>query len=213
MIRGAASGRTVDQAEFSRRYAPVIRAYFAARWRGSVLVSEVEDATQEVFLDCFRDDGALGRADPERPGGFRAFLYGVVRHVAQRFERARAKAGEPLDAISETPARQRSLSAEFDRAWASALLKHAARRQVEHARAAGREAARRVELLRLRIQDDLPIRKIAKLWGEEDARLHHEYAKARHEFRAALREVVAENLPGQPAEIEVEAERLIACFR
>jgi len=213
VIRGAAAGRTADRSEFSRRYAPVIRAYLAARWRGSPLVGEIDDAEQEVFLDCFRENGALERVDPDRPGGFRAFLHGVVRHVAQRFERARPKAGKPLEVAGEVPARERSLSAEFDRAWASALLKLAARLQAEQARASGPEATRRLDLLKLRFQDGLPIREIATRWRVDAAYLHHEYAKARREFRSALKDVVAEHLPGPPRAIEHEAERLIACFR
>jgi DNA-directed RNA polymerase specialized sigma24 family protein len=169
MIRGAAAGRAPDRDEFSRRYSPVIRAYLAARWRGSTLVGEIDDAEQEVFIDCFKDGGALGRANPERP--FRAFLYGVVKHVAQRFERARQKAGQPLD--DDTPARERSLSAEFDRAWASALMRQAARAQAEAAKQKGGDAELRVKLLRLRFQDNLPIRDIAKSWNEDAAHLHH----------------------------------------
>jgi len=213
MIRGAAAGRPTDRDEFSRRYAQVIRAYLAARWRGSVLVGEIEDAIQEVFVDCFREDGALGRADPGRPGGFRAFLYGVVRHVAQRIERARAKTGLRLGDEHDVPARQRSLSAEFDRAWASAIMRQAARLQGNLARAAGPDAIRRLELLRLRFHEGMPIREIAELWNEEAARIHHQYAKARAEFRSALHTVVAEHLTASTPKIEKEAERLIACFR
>jgi len=208
VIRGAAAGRAPDRDEFSRGYAPVIRAYLGASWRGSVLVGEIDDAEQEVFVDCFKEGGALKRVDPERP--FRAFLYGVVRHVAQRFERARKKTGEPLD--SQTPAQERSLSAEFDRAWASALMRQAARAQAEQARQDGADAKRRVELLRLRFQDGMPIREIAESWNEDAAHLHHEYAKARQEFRAALCDVVAEHMTGTPQSINAEAERLIACF-
>ncbi|MBK8268830.1 MAG: hypothetical protein IPK83_11220 [Planctomycetes bacterium] len=41
----------------------------AARTRG-----DLDDAVQDVFLECFRPDGALDRLDVHRPGGFRAFL-------------------------------------------------------------------------------------------------------------------------------------------
>jgi RNA polymerase sigma-70 factor (ECF subfamily) len=78
------------------------------------------------------------------------------------------------------------------------------------ARAAGADAARRVELLKLRFGEEMPIRDIARLWNADAARLHHEYATAREEFRAALRDVVAEH---QPGDAFAEAERLIACFQ
>lgn len=213
MIRGAAEGRLADRDEFARRYEPVVRAYLAARWRDAGLLGEIDDTAQEVFLDCFRDGGALERAEPGRPGGFRAFLYGVVRNVALRAERERAKGGLPLDSSFDAPDAQRTLSDAFDRAWAQALLRQAARLMEERARAAGPDARRRVEILRLRFREDLPIREIARLWNADAARLHHEYATAREEFRAALRDVVAEHQPGPPGEAEREAERLIACFR
>jgi RNA polymerase sigma-70 factor (ECF subfamily) len=208
VIRGAAEGRPKDRDEFARRYEPVVRAYLAARWRESDLRGEIDDAVQEVFLDCFRDGGALERAEPGRPGGFRAFLYGVVRNVAFRAERGRGRAGLPLEA--NLPSRDRSLSDAFDRAWAQALLRQAARVMEARALAAGADAQRRVELLKLRFGEEMPIRDIAKLWNADAARLHHEYATAREEFRAALRDVVAEHQPGDAL---AEAERLIGCFQ
>ena len=74
---------------------------------------------------------------------------------------------------------------------------------------AGPEAVRRVELLRLRFEANLPIRAIAELWGIDAARLHHAYALARQEFRAALLAVVAFHQPGTPVEIEQEAAWLL----
>ena len=119
-IQGAAEGRDKDREDFARCYAPVIHAYLGARWRGSALARELEDAAQEVFLDCFRDGGALERAERDRPGGFHAFLYGVTRVVALRFERAGAQRKDrhqigvdPNDLGSEDP----SLSKAFDHAW------------------------------------------------------------------------------------------------
>jgi RNA polymerase sigma-70 factor (ECF subfamily) len=50
---------------------------------------------------------------------------------------------------------------------------------------------RRVELLRLRFEDNLPIRTIAERRQVSAAELHHSYALARREFKAALLEVVA----------------------
>lgn len=44
----------------------------------------------------------------------------------------------------------------------------------------------------------LPIREIAERWHEDTAKLHHEYATARDEFRAALLHVIAFHHPGAP---------------
>jgi DNA-directed RNA polymerase specialized sigma24 family protein len=212
IIRGAAAGKPLDRAEFARRYAAIIRAYLGARWRQSPLLGELDDATQEAFLACFAADGPLAKADPDRPGGFRAYLYGIVRNVARGFERKWAQRRErptggsvDLEAFEGDDA---PLSQVFDRAWAASLLRQAAARQARNAEGDER-AKRRVELLRLRFRQDLPIRDIARLWGEPAARVHEEYRTARGEFLAALQEVVAEHQSGTPAEIEAECARLL----
>jgi RNA polymerase sigma-70 factor (ECF subfamily) len=206
VIRGAAAGCAEDRAQFARWYAPVIRAYLAARWRNSPCRQDLDDAIQEVFVACFQADGVLQRADPGRPGGFRAYLYGVVRNVALRLEARRdqdlaRQAGAAVD-LEQVAAGEADLARVFDRRWAIALVREAAARQAERARKAGAEAERRVELLRLRFHEGLPIREIARRWQVEAALLHHQYARAREEFQEALREVMACHQPGPPAEVE-----------
>jgi RNA polymerase sigma-70 factor (ECF subfamily) len=212
VIRGAAAGERRDREEFVRRYASVIRAYLCARWRGSPLLRELDDTMQEVFLDCFREGGALTRVEARRDGGFRAFLFGVVRNVARRSEHGRARSGRPLDGAPEPLSAEPSLSDVFDQAWARALVRQAALRQAALAREAGPDAVRRVDLLRLRFEEGLPIVEIARRWERDPARLHREYAKARGEFREALYDVVREHHQTTPAEVEAECTRLLARF-
>jgi RNA polymerase sigma-70 factor (ECF subfamily) len=128
--------------------------------------------------------------------------------VARRFE-----AGRPAAAVldwDQVADDGPSLSQVFDRAWAAALVREAGQRQAEIARTRGPEAERRVELLRLRFHDGLPIREIARLWQADPARLHHEYATARREYREALREVVAFHQPGAAADVERACAELLA---
>ena len=215
LIRRAAEGNPSHREEFARLYSPVVRAYLGARWRGSRPDEDIDDAQQEVFLDCLREGGALERADPAWPGGFRSFLHGVVRNVALRFERKQAGAEPDLGALDPdtVPASEESLSRAFDRAWAQALVHDAAARQATHAREEGEAAGRRVELLRLRFFNGLPIRDIARLWGVEPRVLHEEHRKARLEFHAALLEVVAFHHPGATAgDLEREGRNLIAAL-
>jgi RNA polymerase sigma-70 factor (ECF subfamily) len=194
LIRDAASGNTVARESFARVYLPVVKAYLLARWRGGR--HSAEDAAQDVFVECFREGGLLEKADPHRNGGFRAFLLGAVRNVARRHEiRVRLAAQLPTD----LPTDDAGPAEAFDRAWARALLREAARVQQTTADASGPAAVRRVELLRLRFYDGLPIRDIADRWGVDAAKLHHEYATAREEFRVALRAVIAFHHPGSPA--------------
>jgi RNA polymerase sigma-70 factor (ECF subfamily) len=212
VVSGAASGDAGARDLFAERYLPAVRAYFLARWRHPLLRERVEDAVQEAFVECFRPGGALERLDPARPGGFRPFLMAVLRNVARRAEErwtaARGRAA-PDVSPSEIESDETSLSHAFDREWARSLLKQAGERHREHAAKAGEEALQRVELLRLRFREGLPIRDIATKWSRDAAELHHEYAKARKEFRAALEEVVAEHSVGSGEDVTAECERLL----
>jgi RNA polymerase sigma-70 factor (ECF subfamily) len=211
-IQAAADGNAADRDIFGRRYGPVVRVYLASRWRASPWLGELDDAVQEVFVECFKQGGVLAKADRQRPGGFRAFLFGVARHVALRVETAKVRERQPagdhnLELIADSNA---ALSVVFDRAWARTLLREGADRQSSRAGQLGAGAVRRVELLRLRFHEGLPIRDIAQMWGVEPAALHHEYAKARTEFKEALLEVVAFHQPGTAAEVELACAELLA---
>jgi RNA polymerase sigma-70 factor (ECF subfamily) len=182
-----------------------------ARWRGTPLRDRVDDAVQDVFLECFREDGALQNAE-RRAKGFRPFLFGVVRNVSRRmesrwFKEEPNRVGSSFD-LQWIADREASLSSVFDQAWARFVLREAATRQRELA-ADDPRAIQRIELLRLRFSEGLPIREIARRWEIDADRLHKEYAKARQEFRRVLQQVVAEHSPGTPAEVEVECASLI----
>lgn len=206
LIRGAAAGESDSRTRFTELYLPMVRTCLAARWRGRELRAELDDAVQEVFVECLRERGAVERAVSDVEVGFRAFLLGTTRNVARRVEErcARRAAGsaqveaceEELEALDAT------LSQAFDRAWVAAILDEAKRVHRRHAEARGEEAVRRFELLRLRFSEGLPIREIARRWEADPARLHHECSRARGEFREALRETLAVHSPKSPAAAE-----------
>jgi RNA polymerase sigma-70 factor (ECF subfamily) len=216
VIAAAAAGSAGERAEVARRYSPIVRAYLASRWRASPCRDELEDAVQEVFLECFKQGGVLERAERGREGGFRPFLFGVIRHVALRFERARGRQRKQAPAdnpcLKALPDDDPGPSRAFDRAWATGLMREAAQIQEQQAQRGDPAECRRVELLRLRFDEGLPIRDIARRWGIDAADVHHEYAKARQEFKAALVEVVAFHCPASPADIERECADLLACL-
>lgn len=219
LIRAAASGSTREQEKFARTYEPVVRAYLGARWRGrKELLQDLDDAVQEVFIDCLKPAGALMRVDPDRPTGFRAFLYGTVRNVAlraeRRFARNRLRQEQSTNPIDACSADDESLGVAFDRSWALALVRVAGMRQRRRAADAGEAAQERVKLLHMRFHDGLPIREIARLWETDAARLHHVYATARKEFRRYLEEVVSYHHPDAAREdVSVECERLLEFVR
>lgn len=214
LIRGAAARRAEDRAEFARRYAPVVRAFFGARWAGRPLLSDLDDAVQEVFVDCFKAGGALERARPGACAGFRPFLRGVARNVALRFEeRARRRSRVGAIEPDELTAESERISQAFDRAWAQSVVRDAAEHMARTAPDRGPEAVRRADLLRLRFQDGAPIREIARSWGADPVRLHREYAKARREFKRSLLAVVSFHLPAGKDELEAECRKLLALLR
>ena len=201
LVEEACSGSRSARERFAQVYLPVVRAYLGARWRNGPRAGHIDDAVQETFVECFRENGALGRVERSPTEKFRTFLYAVVRNVALRFEERGARdhahrAGEstPIEAI---PSREERASRAFDRAWAEELLRRAAGRLEEKARHRGPEALRRVELLKVRFQEDVPIREIAARWNVDAARLHHEYAAAREEFKEALMEEIGYHQPGR----------------
>lgn len=196
LIHAAAGGDRAARDGFARLYEPVARAYLGSRWRSSPCLARLDDAVQDLFVECFKGDGVLDQAARAQADGFRAFFHGVLRNIALRHESPRGAPRPLTEGHAEGHAADDpSPSRAFDRAWAQALMREAARVQAEAAAAAGGRAVRRVELLRLRFQDGLPVRDIAARWDEDPARLHHEYATARAEFRAALRRVAAFHMP------------------
>ncbi|MHC4077217.1 MAG: sigma-70 family RNA polymerase sigma factor [Planctomycetota bacterium] len=191
VIVKAAGGDDVQREEFVRRYTPIVVEYLGARWQGTPLMAEVGDAAHEVFVECFRQSGVLERADPSRPGGFRAFFFGVIRNVSRRVEDARGRNRELQQSTGYDPdereiALETSASRVLDRAWARTILNQAGARYREAAGAEGEEALRRVELLRLRFEEGLPIREIASRWNMDPELLHQQYRRARREFRRHL---------------------------
>ncbi len=211
LVHGAADGADDARALFAQVYLPVIRAYLVARWRGGPMLERLDDAVQDTFLECFRGEGALGRLDGN--GRFRTYLYAVVRNVARRYEERRAidmgRHGANLSFVEPSSGAQRP-SRVYDRAWLDTLLKRAAVRQAEWAEQQGDEARQRIELMRLRFVDGLPVRDIAERWGVAAAVVHREYRQARRDFKRALREEVAFHHPGAtPEQIEEECAALL----
>ncbi len=215
VIRGAADGRDDDIARFVQAYGPVVRAYLESRWRRGSLREHVDDAIQEVFLACFDEGGVLVRAQSSRVQAFRPFLLGVVRNIARRTEAAQRKRAErEADVesgfdIADPDGDEKRLSRVFDRAWAASLIRETVGVQAERAKRMGADAERRVELLRLRFGEGLKVRDIAERWGTDLKATHHEFERARGEFRTALIEVMRFHYPGESRSVDKELERLM----
>ena len=211
VVARAAAGEPEARSIFGRSYLPVVRSFLAARWRAVPLESEVDDAVQEVLMECLRRGGVLTRADASQ-GDLRGLLFGVTRNVAARFEeRARSRnrlGAEAGSVIERIEAREASLSVLFDREWAQTLMRLAGERMRVQAGAGDAEARRRVELLELRFSEGLPTRAIAERWSLEPEVVQRAYARAREEFGRCLRAVVSEHATRTEAELDAEVEQL-----
>ncbi len=206
VIRAAATGGVAERDLFAVRYLGTAKTYLAARWRGGCLCTHLDDAVQEVMVECFRQGGVLDLAAQDRFSSFRALFYGVTRNVARRFESRSHHLYVPFLDMQDG---EEGLSKLFERTWARAVMREAADRQKQLALKRGEDALQRIELLRLRFEENLPIRAIAERFGIPSDKLHHAYALARQEFRAALLEIVALHHPGTRAEVEQEAASLL----
>lgn len=78
VIEEAASGDPESRNQFARTYLPAVSAYLGARWAGSELSQRVDDAAQDVFVECFKHEGPLQRVSREETKSFRAYLYGIA---------------------------------------------------------------------------------------------------------------------------------------
>ena len=124
LLHAAASGDALARTFFAERYEPDVRACLVARWRGS-RSEDVDDAVQEVFLECLREGGVLDRVRANEVDRFRAFLRGVVENVALRIEERRAReagfGGGSTLARANPSATGAGLSVILDRAWAQGI--------------------------------------------------------------------------------------------
>jgi len=217
MIQAAAEGAEADRSTFAWRYGPAVRAYLGERWKSSPLVEAIDDAVQEVFVECFKQGGVLDRHDEITRGSFRSFFYGVVRNVALRFESRKAREREAQAAtefdFDEVTGADERLSEVFDRAWARSLLREAVVRMGRRAVEADEPARERVRLLHHRFYDGMTIREIARQRRLDEQAAYREFHKALKEFKATLREVVAFHSPDSPREAEHEFDLLVRLFQ
>lgn len=206
LIRCAADGSEDAREAFVLRYLPVVRAFLAARWTGEGRGETLEDAIQDVFVECLRMGGVLDRIDEIRKRSFHSFFYGVCQNVARTHERRIRRDRDECEEVTEAlPDDDPGVSAAFDRAWARAVLSEALDLQRERAGVLGPEALARVDLLQQRFHDGIPVREIAARSGEPAEKLHRQLTRGRTEFQTCLREVMREQVgTGEGFEIQVE---------
>lgn len=216
LVAGAAAGNSENRRAFGELYLPIVRLYLDRRWRGKPMARDLEDAVQEVFVECFRDGGALERADPDKSSGFRGFLFGITRNVASRFERKASadRAGNGLQTgfLEQIANDEPRLSRLFEREWARTVVREAGELQSRRANERGGNALKRLDVIRRRFEGGRSIPEIASELGESPDLVHKWAERGRQDFRDCLREIVASHMrePVPPESIEEECLRLLS---
>jgi RNA polymerase sigma-70 factor (ECF subfamily) len=193
--------------------------YVYVRRRG-VVREEALDLTQGFFARLL-EKRYLKDARRER-GRFRTFLLTAVkRYLAKEWERARAQkrgGGRPLipldareaeDTYRLEPADNVTPEVVFDRRWARTVLGTALSRLRREM--AGRELARRFELLRPYLAGDGPAgyRELAGELELSESAVKVTVHRMRRRLREILRDEVAQTI-GDPADVDGELRHLLA---
>lgn len=187
----AARGDAAARAAFWAHHARQIHAWLWLRWRHGTLRSSLDDAAQEVYLECFRPGGAMAHLDPTRAHhGLAPFLRAIVRNVAQRFERARRREREHREAYAtgrattDAGVANDTAHGAVDHEQLAAALARLERDDPEHD---GPHSLR--TFVRLHFEQGLPVRAIAHAWHELPAHVHDLRRRACRHLRACLRDV------------------------
>lgn len=193
LIRGAAGGKDAAREEFIARYETFVRRVLGRHWSGRAIAVEMEDTIQNIWVECFKKNGVIERADPNR--SFRAFLCGVIQReemkVRQKWARDAVRRDKATFDPEQVLADQTAITRLIDREWALQVMGEAWQAYEQWAEDKGCAALHRVEVLRLRTREGLPPRKIAERVGGDAAQASRDYAQARKEFERTLREIVA----------------------
>ncbi|MCA8965849.1 MAG: sigma-70 family RNA polymerase sigma factor [Planctomycetes bacterium] len=188
LVQAAADGDQKARDAFAQRYGATVQRWLWFRWRHTPLRGFVDDAVQDVFVECFRPRGALSHVRPElAPHGFDAFLRGVVHHVACRVERTEARNFRHRRRLIETaipPAPPKAGSPEqLDHRWAMERIR-AALQQLDRQSPPMHHSLR--EFLRLHFEREMSVREIAALWREPVNHVHELRRRACRRFRDCL---------------------------
>lgn len=194
LAHAAARGDERARADFWQRYSHSVRLWLWFRWCHTSRRNLIDDAAQEVFLECFRPGGALAHLDRARAHhGLEAYLRGVVRNVACRIERAQARDfhhRRSLAAAAGQAAPEESGSAEcIDRARAHDQVLAALDLLDREDRQAGTDHSLRA-FLRAHFEQGQQVRTIAAAWQEQVDHVHEVRRRACQRFRDCLLRVM-----------------------
>ena len=179
---------------------------------------EAQDATHAFFAHLLA--GASLQGADETQGRFRSYLFGAARHFLlyrQRSELADRRGGRStqleLDCAETVRDDRLTPDAEFDRAWACALLKHTLDQLKAEMQASGRSEA--FSVLKPWLAGDAThgdTATAARQLGTSETAVRVQVSRLRKRLRAILEQTIADTLaPG--ADVQQEMRDLMAALR
>lgn len=207
----AAGGIRSSRETFALFYGPMITMELAFHMRRPVNDPDVEDGVQEVLLECLRSGGALDKVDATKCTRFRAFLGGITRNVGLRILKRRARQPDTLNPEELSSNYPADLSALLDETWRQAVLGEALTQLVRESQRTELDRLR-VQVLRMRFEDDLRPAHIATVLGLKPERVHALCREGKEHFRLALLDVVCRQNPMfTRSEVQQECLQLLGC--
>lgn len=170
LIAAVAGGDDGALRELFTRHAP----WLAARLRGVLPASEVEDVLQETFLAVWR---GAGRYRPQPGGSVGGWVWGIARRQAAQWLRRRGPAELLLPALEAVDGQHPDDPAE------AALSRDEVACAVS---ALGPEGGPAREIWRLMYLEDRPVAEVAALMGVPEGTVKSRARRARQLMRAAL---------------------------
>jgi RNA polymerase sigma-70 factor (ECF subfamily) len=170
LIAAVAGGDDTALRELFTRHAP----WLAARLRGVLPASEVEDVLQETFLGVWR---GAPRYRPEPAGSVGGWVWGIARRQAALWLRRRGPAELLLPALEAADGQHPADPAEaaLSRAEVACAVS-----------ALGPEGGPAREIWRLMYVEDRPVAEVAALMGVPEGTVKSRAHRARQLMRAAL---------------------------
>jgi RNA polymerase sigma-70 factor, ECF subfamily len=175
LIARLAGGDDRALRELFRRHAPIL----AARLRGVLPPSDVEDVLQETFLAAWRGAASYQPPDPAGSPKAGAWLWGIARRQGALLLRRRGPAHSPLpDFMLDGAARP------GEREWNDPAETVVA--QAHLASAVTKLSPAEHEVWRLMYVEDRPLAEVAELTGVPEGTVKSRAHRARRILRAAL---------------------------
>ena len=210
----AGTDEDLAQREFALRYEKFVRRILAKRWLGTVFRTYFDDAIQEVFVECFKPNGVIEKANAQNGNSFRTYLFQVASHVAARFERTHQRqqsiASTNDDHLDDLSSQAMSAYDLVTREEVADLVREALHRMTHHYNP---EVRKRGQLLDRHTCQGEKIIAIADGNPDLAEQLHRDHTKAKREWKSFLVEVVQSEyrVPGNEAQVIVS--ELLGAFQ